>query len=663
MQREQPSVEVFQNGVAATPPKPSKRLPVFLGVFLVVCLIGLSWNFSRTSIYRTSANLLTVQPQGADQYSRAEDREHVAIQRRVLLGDDVLQTVLVEAGADSNGLPDMAKLRGMLDVEVINGTNLVELSAQGEDPDLLRDLVETWITVYLRVLQEKQTQAVDWTYEELKQQQLALAEKIQLGRDEVHRFRTRHDITTASSEDNEAHARLKGLNQALNKARERLAQARGVLDSHQQMVDEGEVLVPQDEAAGLRKLERDAEQLRAKWEDLLETYTPIYLSRDPKYRDMPATLKGMEAEIATIKSQGRRDVLSQDRAAVRAAASEFQSLKLELDEIKQQTAEFTGRFSELEAMEEDLGELEDLYKENQTRLARLEVEHKRRFPEYQIVDHPFLPQTPIWPDHWRDAGIVAIVALLLGIFAAWLVEYLTRRPEPAAAQPQMTGVHIYADGQSSALPHQHPEDVSLPGMQPAHLPQHNAMNAPLPAPVFEHAQLIDDALLSFAQLSALLRVAPIPVKHCIVLLLHGVNPDELARLGQADVDVMGGFILVPGAGQRMLKMAPGTRRWIGEPGAENAWVPDACNTASLADGMLIAAADAGLPEPAEVTPQAVHQAYIRYLVRQGMRLSDVASIAGPIEQADLAGYAEYSPPGQNRPFNQVDLVHPALSDN
>jgi hypothetical protein len=64
--------------------------------------------------------------------------------------------------------------------------------------------------------------------------------------------------------------------------------------------------------------------------------------------------------------------------------------------------------------------------------------------------------------------------------------------------------------------------------------------------------------------------------------------------------------------------------------------------------------------PAEVTPQALRHTYIAYLVRQGVRLSDLERITGYMPPTALAAYATLSPPGSGMSLDSVARDYPAL---
>lgn len=130
------------------------RLTVFTSAFLFFALISLSYVFLRPAVYSSYATLLTVPRTAVDQVSRDADIQHVAIQKQVLLGVELLTETasrLQQHANQSKDFPHLtaAQIRGMLDVRPVADTNLVEMVAEGNNPDLLPTIINTWIDVYL----------------------------------------------------------------------------------------------------------------------------------------------------------------------------------------------------------------------------------------------------------------------------------------------------------------------------------------------------------------------------------------------------------------------------------------------------------------------------------------------------------------------------------
>lgn len=634
----QPSVEVIQ-GQPHAGPREGRRAPrwrVFVLTFLALLLIGQAANFLRPPVYQTSATLLTVKPKGVDQASDAADLEHVSIQRSLLLSDELLDAVESTLRDEGQGpqLPEEG-LRSWLSVHLVRDTNLVDLRALGSEPALLQSAVNHWADAYVALREARVVEASGRTTGELADEQARLQARIAAKRGELTAFRDQHDILSMEREENQVLSRLKGLQASLNKAQERLVDARARRSAVQQAIADAQPVVPEYQKANLNALQAEAQQIRERLGALQEQYTGAYLARDPALKALPERLKALEQRIRQILEVGRRQVLADADQELGAATEAVRELEATLAAQKGQVADFTRRFAEHEALVAELASLEELANENQARLARIEIANRNKYPPLQIVDRAPLPLAPQRPLYWRDAGIVTAVALLLALFATWLVDYLagrTRREDPA-----FTGVRIYGGGMAPALESGTPPQTLATDDRPQLTRQR-------------------PRALELGEVQALLQAAKLDTARVITLLLSGVAPGRLAAVRIEPPDE-GGTVVVTDPVGPALPLGPRAARLFDtrpEP-AEGAFSDQTARAA-----IAIAAVDAGLAEPASLTPEALQHTYLLYLVRQGVRLGDLGERLPGLSAQQLAGYAPYSPPGPKQPWEAIEPIYPVF---
>ncbi|WP_428355777.1 hypothetical protein [Methyloprofundus sp.] len=151
-----------QTGIIPAPWYKSRKLLIFCTVFIVSLVISLGYVYSRPALYRSYATLLTVAQTAIDQQSSEADIQHVAIQRQILTGQELLAETItrlaeVEQQQDTNtGITNQLstpELRRMLTVQAVPDTNLVELAAIGYQAEVLAPIINTWIDIYLAHVQ------------------------------------------------------------------------------------------------------------------------------------------------------------------------------------------------------------------------------------------------------------------------------------------------------------------------------------------------------------------------------------------------------------------------------------------------------------------------------------------------------------------------------
>ncbi len=143
--------------------------------------------------------------------------------------------------------PDSTPLNcgSLLRVDPVPDTNLVEMSAQGSDGELLPQVVDTWIDVYLAARAEDIEQRKAQTLLVVQDELDGLAIKLEQARAALDDYREKHEIISVERQENEVLARLDGLNKALNNAIEEEAKTRAYLDTLREAITGGAQVVPQ----------------------------------------------------------------------------------------------------------------------------------------------------------------------------------------------------------------------------------------------------------------------------------------------------------------------------------------------------------------------------------------------------------------------------------
>ncbi len=654
MQTVSPSIEVIPgrafpgadpDGARVAAARHRRSLVVFLGLFLAAAAVGLSYTFARPAVYRSSATLLVEPPAVRSAENASRDADQAAAIERQALGEYALLAAVLARVADEPGAPaTVSALEDLLGAARVEGTGMLELSARGADPQLVSRLVNAWIEVYLERQPAVRQGLADSADTGLGQQLQALERRIAEQREALERFRKVHDITSMAREENQALARLKGLNEALSKATQTLADAEARFEAIRTAAELGQPLVREQDRATLATLERQAGTLRAQVEALQREYTPQYIAINPPMAGAVRELEQLERQIQRLQQDGRQSVIAGAEQDLRAAHTAVARLEADIGAHKEAAARFTARFAEHDALQKDLEQLEQLYRDTRARRVQAEVDRQGQFPRVGVMARAYVPDAPIYPRYGRDAGFSLIGAALLGLLGAlaheWFARVRTRAPE------RLTQVYAFAAPFAA-------------GLHPAPLREALPRAAPAPGQTLPRE-------LSALEVRALLDAADEDTCALAMLLLAGVAVDEAVTLRWEDLAP--GAVQVPGPGARTLPLpdaldaalarlapgrAPSAPLWAeadGEPAEREA----------LAARIVCAAFDAGLARPAEADADALRHSYLAFLVRQGVRLSELKRIAGPLPNALLAAYGALSPPMPGLTLERIDRVHPAL---
>ncbi len=654
MQRNIPQIDITPNDGGYPPPSynrspwfKSRRFIIFIISFLLSASIALGYVFSRQAIYLSYATLLTVAKTSIDQQSSDADIQHVAIQKQILMGSELLsetsrrlQSHYLTGDTDLS----VATIRNILDVKLVTDTNLVEMVAEGPHAEVLPALINTWIDVYLDARAEEVAQSTGATTQIIQAELSSLMENINFKRVELDTFRKDNDITSTGRDENEALARLSGLNASLNEASMEEVKAKARLDSINKAISRGQAVVPQEDTRTLSLLESRAQELREELEELDRRYTREYMALSPDLKVVPEKLAALEDEIKRMRQSGQTIVHSDAQQEYMAAKQAADVIRKQLDEHKKQAAVFTTKFAEHEALEEDLKALELIYRETQERLVQIEARYTGKYPQVEVIERAFMPSEPIRPNYWLDTIFAIIGSIIFSLFAIWISEFLTRkeRPKPTV---NLSGVHFYSnDEPREALAEAQRHTDALSQQQQYALTESVIKEIP--------SQEID----------ILIRSANDKEKLLIALLLSGVNLEEIPNIQKDHIDFDQDALTIVGSSPRTIPLNHALKSLFsslgccltgpaGEPLSED----------DLAALLTCAIIDAGLPAQEELSAASFKHTYIIYLVRQGMRLSDLASIVGYIAPTELTSYSAYSPTKPGLSLKDVNLLYPGLA--
>ncbi|RLA19481.1 MAG: integrase [Gammaproteobacteria bacterium] len=642
----------------------STRLIVFCIVFTLSLIISLGYVYSRPALYRSYATLLTVAQTAIDQQSSDADIQHVAIQRQILTGQELLDETLLRldqsaqqgdsAAFDSSEL-SIAKLRRMLTVQAVPETNLVELAAIGYQAEILAPIINTWIDIYLQRRADEVKQSTGLTLETLREELAGLDTKILIKREELKYFREVNEITSLGRDnlfENQSLARFKALNRSFNKASEEAIKTKAQLDAINKAIGRGKTVVPAEDKKGMRVLELRLQKLREQLAEFDKKYTREYLALNPNLNVLPKQIQDLENEIQSKRNFGQNIALSDAQQNYYAAQQSLRVIKKQLDDHKQKATEFSSKFAEHESLLTDMQGLEKLQRETQERMIQIEAKQAEKFPQVKIIERAFFPRKPFSPDYAQNAIIAAIGSFILGLFSVWAVEYLTRREEHKASI-SISGLNIYADAAPGLINRYQQQNEQLTSTPPQSL-QH------------EQSPKLEDDLpteLSAQTLDTLLEAADIKTRQLVCLLLSGLTLDDISRLEKEHINFDNDTISVKGEEQRTISIAPALTALFKQAPRCPAWKKNQNTSVEMLKAILVyAAIDAGFSGEQNINAESISHSYIVFLVKQGVRLSELEQITGYTDPTTLSKYTRYSPVKRGLALTEINLIHPALEN-
>ena len=661
-------------GFSATthPPSFKKRVPwyhaqrfrIFFTTSLLCASLGLVFDFSRPAVFSSSTVLLTVTPDRVGAETEDPSLQHALIQKNLLSAkstiDDTLRQLKLE-GYSPEQLPDSAQFQRMLSVVPLEATNLVEVSAEGGNAEILPVLLNTLVSAYAQSRSDAIAAAVAETSSALLKQQLSIEKQVTTKRKELEDFRADNNILSLGRDENEVFAKLNGLTEALNTALEKRVTSKAELDAIRAAAARGSTLIAPSDERAFSDLQLRQRKLHDKLTELDHKYTRDYMALHPEMEAIPEQLDAVEKQIAEKEAAGKSLVLTSASRNYQAAKNAEIALQRQLDDYKQTALTFSNSFSLHEAKKEELIQLEEHKRVIQQQITELHVEQQQKYPQIDVIEPAYLSSKPIRPYYWRDAAYIVGCSLLLGLLAIWLYEFLRRSQSQAENYPPAPNYVTVLDPRLTTT-----TDKAITQARVASqlTDETSTSQRYLPGNIKASTALRE---LDETTLKALLTAADLPTQQLIALLLSGARPDELSALS-ADNFVLSGqayeqqivlntphprILALPSVLQQLLEKTQGAPQWMDS--AEH-------TDAAYFNAMLnCAAIDAGLDSPSAIDSTCLHQSYICHLVRSGIKLSELGAIVGQLSPLQLTQYGQLSPPGPGLPAKEIETAHPALN--
>ena len=610
-----------------TPNIPRRRWQIFLSIFLLSSFISQSYIFLQSATYESTATVLTTAPTNIDQTTSVADLQHVSIQQQILLSSEIMLKTAERLNVMKTESNDFTaeNLRNLFSLSPEPGTNLLHLHARGTNPKKLQIAVNAWIDSYLQIRAAFISENTEKLSRDIQQQLQVIEQQVLGKRHEIEQFRDQHNIVSTDSPNNEVHARLQGLNNALNSAQQEEIKTKAKLDTLAGAISRNEIVVPDAESQSLTVLQQQAEKLREQLAAIQAQYTKEYIELNPNLRKTREQLAEIETKITEKLENGKIYVLQEAENNYEAAREAVIRIKTQLEAHKKLAAQYTSDFSEFQALQQELLKLETFQQETKQRLVDITVKQRENYPQVSVVDWASLPEKPISPDYLKESVLWLAICLAMALLCVMIMDYLNHEP-PMPVPIILEENHL---GHATLL------DMS------------EQQNRVLFDPI---KTLSIDELpkeMSYQEVQMIYQAAEPVIKGVITLIFNGLSLAEILSLNGADLNFETMTIVIPG--QRNLTMTESVAEWFTSENTVTIW-PCESEIKTL---LCCAAIDSGLPQPEQISLETLRYTYMLFLLRQGIRLAELTKIFGYLSPSQLGVGASF--PKANLHIDEIKL--------
>jgi succinoglycan biosynthesis transport protein ExoP len=636
-----------------------RRLIVFCCSFILACAASLGYVYSRPAEYRAVARVqispagLVAESNDARSPGLQGDPKSFLTEVQVLTSRPLLEEVVDRIKA-AGKLPDLGKdpvdaVQRMLHAVPVEGTQVVQLSAQSTHQGLVSDLVNTVATVYRKQIADAYKGQVANTDANVSDEAQNLRDQVLAKQRALDAFRERYDIVSLDRKENDVLAKIDGLNRSYTESNQQLAKAQGNLEALKEAAAAGKPIVRPRDDGGLAALEMQISTLREKLRALERRYNSAFLALDPETKELPAEIAELEQQLKEKREESARAAVADAEDELASAKVTVSRLRKDLDDNQKGAREFAARLSEFKGMQEDVDHVQAMERAVLDRATKLQASVRERAPQVGLIEAA-APSIAPWRPNYRQNALIGMAgSLFFGLLATWLADFLAG---PTSARAMLVQ-------HSLAVPAI--ERYASPALRTLNTLTQSQLPAPEPPP-----RELDDA-----EIAALIANASDDLRLAATALLMGLSPVEIVALSRDQIDFASGTITVGGDVPRTLRLEEPLAALLKQPNGEAPGTAatilhndqgESLTTDDLNRLVLYGAYDAGLDRPQEITSATLRRTYLSFLLRQGIRAADIDRIAGHVPQEEMLAHMQTTSPRARLPLEQIDCIHPVLRD-
>jgi capsular exopolysaccharide synthesis family protein len=428
-------------------------LLILLGVVVVVGATAFV-TLRMTKIYRATCTIRieTRAPQvlGKDVEDVVEmgtgsfwsNQEYYETQYRVIESRDVAGRVVTEFNLHEDpaflGVPEEQRgsfepatheeatllLQGMMTVEPVKDSRLVEIHIDGPDParaQLLANAVaKSYVDRNLEAMLKSTVEAVDWLSGQLDD----ASSRLVVSEQALLEFKKEHGMLSVSLED-----RQNILSAQMSETASKLTEARS-----RRIEIESRKAAVKNVARSENPMEIPIDSLNnsALIQGLKQKYAELSLAHgemSERYGANHPSIIELQAKMDRIKTDISREVgniLSAVDAELAAARSTEAGLTRQLDDFKAQAQEVNEKEAAYKSLAREATNHSKVYELLIGRTTEADLSRLLRVNNVEVLDPALLPRVPIKPRLALNLALAFVFGLILGLGAAVIVEFMDR---------------------------------------------------------------------------------------------------------------------------------------------------------------------------------------------------------------------------------------------
>ncbi|MBN8763833.1 MAG: chain length-determining protein [Thiobacillus sp. 63-78] len=441
-----------------------------VAVAWLVCIVGWTWVMMIPDRYQASARVYVdtqtlLKPLLSGLAAEPNVEQQIKLMTRQLVSRPTLEKVARMTDLDVKAkTPEQTEqmlngLAGKISIADAGRENLYTISYQDANGDLAKKVVQSLLTIFVESSLGKTRQDISSSQRFIEEQLQQYQQKLTDAENALKEFKQKH-IGMMPGQGGDYYAKLAEVSTQLRQAQLDQAEAVNRRDQLKRQLADEEPELTAAAAAGATNSEIDdrIQALQKGMDQMRLQYTELHPDVQATKRLIEKLQAEKKADLAKIKADpsGTRiqnPVYQQLTLSIAEADANVSSLRARVGEYQRRYADLRQASNMIPQVEQEYTQLTrdyDVYRQNYDALLKRresvtmsgEVESKTDTVDFRVIDPPFVPSQPAWPNRPLLLTLVTLGGLGAGIAVAFLLSQLRRTVTDRRVLRELTGLPL-----------------------------------------------------------------------------------------------------------------------------------------------------------------------------------------------------------------------------
>jgi polysaccharide chain length determinant protein (PEP-CTERM system associated) len=441
-----------------------------VAVAWLVCVVGWTWVMMIPDRYQASARVYVdtqtlLKPLLSGLAAEPNVEQQIKLMTRQLVSRPTLEKVArmtdldIKAKTAEQTESMLNGLAGKISIADAGRENLYTISYQDANGELAKKVVQSLLTIFVESSLGKTRQDISSSARFIEEQLQQYQQKLTDAENALKEFKQKH-IGMMPGQGGDYYAKLADVSTQLRQAQLDQKEAINRRDQLKRQLADEEPELTAAAAAGatnseiddrIQALQKQMDQMRLQYTDLHPDVQATKRLIEKLQTEKKADLAKRKSDPAGSKIQN--PVYQQLTLSIAEADANVSSLQARVAEYQRRYVELRNASNMIPQVEQEYTQLTrdyDVYRQNYDALLKRresvtmsgEVESKTDTVDFRVIDPPFVPSQPAWPNRPLLLTLVTLGGLGAGIAVAFLLSQLRRTVTDRRVLRELTGLPL-----------------------------------------------------------------------------------------------------------------------------------------------------------------------------------------------------------------------------